>query len=356
MIHLPVSLGEAIDKLTILDIKMSRITNSSDSRREYEMLYEKLRDIVEPYSYHYGLLRSVNEDIWVMQDELRAMLEPSGEKCIDILNKNDMRYRIKDAINRVANSVLREQKGYPAKRALVLGHFGLGDMIGLNGAVRFIALQHDETYLACAPSNLATVTAMYADMPSIKVVAGAQSGYIKPPTATSPGESVNYDPTFFTNVYRSGFYKQGHELMNDLPSCFYRDMGLEPAVRHTFFHVPHSQASRDLHSMIGGLSYIFVQRKSSDNFTDLVKWDRNEVLTIDPNVNIYSPGEPWYDLAQVFVNRPFFDYVDTIENATEIHTVDSSFYCLASYLTTKAVNKKCYDRVSGALIPSYTFN
>jgi hypothetical protein len=355
MIHLPVSLGEAIDKLTILDIKTVRIANSADSKREYALLYEKLRNIVETYPYQYRLLRSINDDIWVMQDELRAMAKPDGGKCIDILNKNDMRFRIKDAINRAANSELREQKGYPTKRALFIGHLGLGDMIGLNGAVRYVALQHDETYVVCKETNRAAAEAMYSDMPSIKIVIGAQSGYIEPPTPTTQGEAIQYDPKNFTTVYRSGLYKLNPSPMNDLPSCFYLDMGIDQAVRHTFFHVPHSQASKDLHATLK-VPYIFTQQKSSGDFVDLVKWDRTETLTIDPNVNVYPSDHPWYEIAQAFVNRPFLDYVDTIENASEIHTVDSSFYCLASYLTLKASKKGCYDRVSGALIPSYAFN
>ena len=355
MIHLPVSLGEAIDKLTILDIKTARIANSADSKREYDVLYEKLRDIVETYPYQYRLLRSINDDIWIAQDEIRAMAKPDGGKCIDILNKNDMRFRIKDAINRAANSQLREQKGYPPKKALFIGHLGLGDMIGLNGAVRYVALQHDETYVVCKETNRAAAEAMYADIPSIKIVIGAQCGYIIPPTPTTQGEAIHYDPKDFTTVWRSGFYKLNPAPMNDLPSCFYLDMGIDPAVRHTFFHVPHSQASKDLYAALK-VPYIFTQQKSSGDFVDLVKWDRNEILTIDPNINVYASDHPWYELAQTFVNRPFFDYVDTMENASEIHTVDSSFYCLASYLTLKASKKGCYDRVSGALIPSYAFN
>ena len=43
ILYLPVSLGEAIDKLTILDIKCHKITDKRklDVQKEYNILYEK---------------------------------------------------------------------------------------------------------------------------------------------------------------------------------------------------------------------------------------------------------------------------------------------------------------------------
>jgi hypothetical protein len=52
---LPVSLGEALDKLSILEIKIERISEPSrvsDVRREYEVLLESLKDRVASYPYH----------------------------------------------------------------------------------------------------------------------------------------------------------------------------------------------------------------------------------------------------------------------------------------------------------------
>jgi len=355
MIKLPVSVGEAVDKLTILDIKTKRIVNNADSKKEHDLLHDMLRETVEAYPYHYKLLRSVNESIWVLQDEIRAMDKPSGDKCIDILNKNDMRFRIKDALNRLANSALREQKGYPPRCALFIGHLGLGDMIGLNGAVRYVALHHDETHLVCKESNAAAVAAMYADVPSIRLLMVTHGGYTVPPSDTTRGEAVAFDPALYTTVYRSGFYAYPRAAMDDLPSCFYRDMGMDPSIRHTFFHVPPTAASKTLMSILGDRPYIFTQQKSSGDLVSLVTWDKHALLTIDPNVNVYSPGDAFYEIAEQFINKPFFDYVDTLVNASEVHTVDSSFYCLASYLPLKASSKTCHNRVTGALIASYDF-
>lgn len=354
MITLPVSLGEAIDKLTILDIKCCRIKHAEDSKREYDILYDMLKEYVIAYKYQYNVLRLVNEEIWDMQDEIRAMPQPDGNKCIDILNKNDMRFRIKDTINKLASSFLREQKGYPKRRALFFGHLGLGDHIGLNGAVRYLALQYDEIVVPVKHANYENVKAMFADNPSIKLmpIDGVTTAY---PAITKRGELFQYDPIDYTTVYRSGFYAYPHNDFNELPHCFYRDLGIDPEIRHTYFHVPKSNASLELYTRVKNMKYIFTQQKSSTSFCSLVSWNKDEIFTIDPNHNVYDPGHAWHELAQFFVNKSFLDYIDVIENAEEIHTVDSSFYCLSCYLTLRAKVKKCYSRENGTLMPIYNF-
>lgn len=352
MITLPVSLGEAVDKLTILDIKCRRIKSSEDSQRERDILREKLADSLNTFAYHYGLLTRVNEEIWDMQDEIRAMSVPDGQKCIDILNKNDMRFRIKDVINALSKSYIREQKGYAPRRALFLGHLGLGDHIGLNGAIRYAALLHDETYVVVKKTNFATVSSMFADMPSIKFIQ-VENAYRSPDDKRN--EAVQYAPGDFVTVYRSGFFVEDPQPMDDLPSCFYRDMKLDPAIRRTYFHIPRRESADALYAPLRDRNYVFVQQKSSDNFTPLVTWSIDDVLTIDPNTNVYPEGHQFYDIAQSFVNRPFLDYCIVLEHADEIHTVDSAFYCLACYIPTRAHVKRCYSRETGAFMPSYSF-
>jgi hypothetical protein len=265
-----------------------------------------------------------------------------------------MRFRIKDAVNKLSQSVLREQKGYAPRRALFIGHLGLGDHIGLNGAVRFIALQYDEVVVAVKYLNLNAVKAMFADMPSIKFIA-INGGYLTSPTPTSRGECFVYNPDDFTTVYRSGFYTHPRNEMDELPHCFYRDMGFDPSIRHIYFNVPRTGSAASLYEPLKDIPYIFTQQKSSDTFTPLITWDKDATLTIDPNVNSYPEGHRWHNIAQRFVNQPFMDYVLVLENAAEIHTVDSSFYCLACYLTLKSTVRRCYARNTGVLIPEYKF-
>lgn len=355
MIRLPVSIGEALDKLTILDIKIQKIQNPAKRahcQTEYEALYQDLAPYVQSNAFAYARLRDINLAIWEMQDDIRA--RPDPQKCVEILDKNDMRFRIKDMINHATQSYIREQKGYPPRRALVIGHMGLGDHIGLVGAVRYIAMQHDETVVVCKRMYAGNVAALFSDNPTIKLwlVDGA---YTKNPTDSSAGEIVPVDPAKFEHVYRSGFYAFPRHGFEDLPSVFYLDMGLDPAIRHTHFHVPTTDAAKTLYESVRDIPYVFVQQRSSSHVTPLVTWDTDAVLTIDPNLNVYPSDHRWHSLAQTFVNRDFLDYTLVIQHAKEIHTVDSSFYCLACYLPLDATVKKCYSRETGAFIAKYNF-
>jgi hypothetical protein len=356
MIRLPVSIGEALDKLTILDIKLQKIQDPekhSYVQTEFNLLRAELEPYLETHAFPYARLREVNLQIWEMQDEIR--LRPDPQKCVDILDKNDMRFRLKDIINRTSESVVREQKGYPIRRALFLGHTGLGDHVGLIGAVRYLAMQYDELVLVCVSRNLESVASFYTDCPSIKLWP-VQQPYIVYPTDTSGGEIVPVDTTLFTHVYRSGFYlfPRSHAF-EDLPKCFYRDLGLNPELRHTHFHVPTTNHARELYSRISDRPYIFVQQKSSSNTTSIVTWDITKTFTLDPNLNLYPSDHPWHPLAEIFVNQPFLSYTLILQNAKEVHTVDSAFYCLACYLPLKSVVKRCYARDTGAIISTYDF-
>jgi hypothetical protein len=123
-LYLPVSLGEAIDKLTILDIKLARITDSRkiDVQKEHSLLFEKLAAYITRYHSLYTSMKKVNTIIWDYMDALRdgALDEDAYFKlCKKTIELNDVRFRIKNKINYAAGSLLKEQKGYKINRVLI---------------------------------------------------------------------------------------------------------------------------------------------------------------------------------------------------------------------------------------------
>ena len=94
-IELPVSMGEALDKLTILDIKMKKITDArrADVEKEFNLLSSKLEKYKEEYIFYYNILLSINESIWDMQDLFRDSKDPQEQNklCIKIIKENDNR-------------------------------------------------------------------------------------------------------------------------------------------------------------------------------------------------------------------------------------------------------------------------
>ena len=51
---------------------------------------------------------------------------------------------IKNKINILCQSILKEQKGYKDKRLLIFPHTGMGDQLTVMGAIRQLSLEHDE--------------------------------------------------------------------------------------------------------------------------------------------------------------------------------------------------------------------
>lgn len=146
-IELEVSLGEAIDKLTILDIKMKKIVDKRkiNIEKEYNYLYSKLYDYVLKYNYYYKILEKINLNIWELQDEIRILNNKTMfyKLCEDIINLNDARYNVKKKINTLTDSKYKEEKGYNY-RYLNIHLLCELDLINIiNGAIHYYSFFYD---------------------------------------------------------------------------------------------------------------------------------------------------------------------------------------------------------------------
>ena len=123
MITIPVSVGELIDKLSILHVKQIMISNEDKLKfinTEFELLYnfssEYLND--EKIFNLYHQLINVNTTLWKIEDELRIIESQKifDNKFVDlarlVYKNNDIRFNIKNEINKLTNSEIREQKDY----------------------------------------------------------------------------------------------------------------------------------------------------------------------------------------------------------------------------------------------------
>jgi nicotinic acid phosphoribosyltransferase len=123
MISVPVSVGELIDKLSILHVKKTKISNEeklSFINREYELLYDMSSFYLnnEEIIKLYNKLVEVNSNLWEVEDELRILESKSifDESFVQLARKvyftNDERFLLKNKINDLTNSEVREQKEY----------------------------------------------------------------------------------------------------------------------------------------------------------------------------------------------------------------------------------------------------
>jgi hypothetical protein len=125
-VNAQISVGEWIDKLTILEIKLAEIRQRDkldNVRREYESLLAAAPpDLLssEEIARLRARLKAVNAELWRIEDEIR-LKERAGsfdEEFIALARSvyvaNDRRAALKREINRVSQCELVEEKSYAA--------------------------------------------------------------------------------------------------------------------------------------------------------------------------------------------------------------------------------------------------
>ena len=121
LILAPVSLGELIDKITILEIKQKHMVGIklNNINKELEMLRNIIQDIkLEIDSELINNLKTVKKNLWVIEDSIRIK-ERNQEfdkefiaLARSVYKENDKRASIKKTINQNYNSELNEEKSY----------------------------------------------------------------------------------------------------------------------------------------------------------------------------------------------------------------------------------------------------
>jgi predicted nucleic acid-binding Zn-ribbon protein len=116
-ISVPVSVGELIDKITILEIK-SLFSDSEYIQRELNEL-NQIKSTITQYTLEYEVqLKEVNEKLWKIEDKLRQLEKEQrfDEEFIGLARSvyiiNDERARIKKEINKKTGSHYKEIKLY----------------------------------------------------------------------------------------------------------------------------------------------------------------------------------------------------------------------------------------------------
>ena len=338
---LPVSLGEALDKLTILDIKISKIKDERKNNclKEYNELYEILKQYIKEFPYHYRILKGVNLTIWNLQDNIHKDINLTATYG-KVLTENDRRFRIKKKINNIMNSSLKEEKGYNIKKCFFFGHQGLGDHFWMNGAIRYLSTCFDETVVVFKRKNETAVKKMYSDDSSISLFLIDDDIQLYPFTQK---KYLIEDQDY--KVFSCGYHKE-NPLIYEFPHSFYDDLLLSHQIRTDYFYVPTYKESTDLLEKVQKISkeYILLHQNSSHKSVDIFSLLSTDLPILDINKNNYSEDHKFYEVASLVVNQPMLCYKELIENAKEIHCLESSFYCFASHLDLSRVSKKvCYE-------------
>jgi hypothetical protein len=200
-------------------------------------------------------------------------------------------------------------------RTYIYHHLGLGDHIICNGLVRNICKNPGNYFLFSKTHNTPSVEFMFRDLKNLKVINVKDDYEIPNILKLKPGSLI----------------KIGHEnlpFVKNFNKCtwdeaFYLQLGVEFKERwESFYFEPNETKEDDLFKKLNPNDepYCLIHNKDSSGV------DRIDYSKINN------------DLMKVVVEKSdtIFDYKKLIENATEIHCVDSSFKHLVESLNTSA--------------------
>ena len=124
IIQVPVSPGEVLDKITILEIKSERMDDPekiANVRRELKLLQDKWQHSVDEddtVRQIHAKLKSINEALWEIEDDIRdkERAREFDERFIELARSvyvtNDQRADAKKELNLYLGSEIVEEKSY----------------------------------------------------------------------------------------------------------------------------------------------------------------------------------------------------------------------------------------------------
>jgi hypothetical protein len=183
-------------------------------------------------------------------------------------------------------------------------HLGLGDHFVCNGLVNFIAKYSEETIdLICKKNNYPTVNYLYSENDKVNVIPIECN--------TNELQEVNkYGVSHNKTILRIGFQ---YCDPNNWDKSFYKQVGIDFIERYSFFKLPRSKPSGLLN--IPDYRYIFIHNQSSDGTFDL------NITSNLPRISVKKED-----------TKNLLCYIDLIQNAEEIHCINSSLFHLIDSL------------------------
>ena len=121
IINAPISIGELVDKITILEIKKNKLQNSKleNVLKELSVLRKLMeKHQIEITDHLFTQLKEINLTLWNIEDQIRIKEKNKEfdnifiELARSVYFTNDKRSEIKKRINRLSNSEITEEKSY----------------------------------------------------------------------------------------------------------------------------------------------------------------------------------------------------------------------------------------------------
>jgi hypothetical protein len=151
-----ISIGEALDRLSILELKMEKINDKNkleEIQKDIITLCEAQKYKIEG-EYYYKLLFYVNKEVWNLTDTIKQ-LDYTDTKFAKISHAifelNQSRFRLKNIINKIYESKINEQKSYSLTEIqFSINDSSLLDHPTLLNQLSYISLQYDILKISCS--------------------------------------------------------------------------------------------------------------------------------------------------------------------------------------------------------------
>jgi len=306
-----IGFGEALDRLSILDIKLDKCLPEDVERLTAER--DHIRSFVRPNpatDTYVARLKHINAVIWLVEDLLRDQ-DANGlvgsERWVLAARTaylaNDRRCEIKREADGKGHGEIKVLPRYKKGKIVIVPHLGMGDQLILNGGVRFLSLCHSEVILLVKNTTRTTVEWMYRDVQNVTLVHYEGN----PITLNLSREECELREL-------GDFNKKKPQKEGCFAKMFYDQLGLAyPETRQRFFYV-----DLDVPDAI----------TVPDHF-NFVHDDESRGLTFDLPDN----GLPCYRPPTITDGSDnMFKYCNVLKAATEIHAMDSCFSVLADAL------------------------
>ena len=243
-----------------------------------------------------------------------------------------------------------------SKKLILIPHLELGDNIIFNGIVRHYCSIFDNVILVCKKMYEKQINYMYSDLNNLTIYpvkGGAVEGInlidefyydsdinnllIKCNTTFLP---VSNSRTSYTNIFTNVAGVVANVInRSHYPKIFFDELELPYEFRYTKFKINRDYSSEDIiyNKLVNivGNKYIVIIDDEKRNIVIDIRYITNEYPIFKLGNNSINKDER----LETVKSDNIFNYIKLLENANEIHTIDSSIVLLIDALN---LNVKTY--------------
>lgn len=217
------------------------------------------------------------------------------------------------------------------KKIIIYHHLGLGDVIICNGLINFISDKFEKVYLVANKAFQDQVKFLYSTNNKVEIIVDL------PKKVNDVDEFVNnYSLENSLDILKIGFSKSKLPFYKN----YYKQLGVPYSYSYKYFNCTRDFEKENIiyqffleHFEIENENYILVHNEASTNTFNLDIKNKNNIVYLKKDLDFYSN---------------IFYFTKLIENAKEIHCINSSYLHLVDRLTP--YGKLFYHDIRGSRI------